>query len=426
MKLSELKAKIGEYQYLEDTDIIDVALASVISTRLSLGDPIWLILIGASSGGKSQILRPLSLTDPKFLHRIDDLTENTFLSGANVGKGKDASLLNKIGSRGIIVVSDLTVLFSKAKESRAAILSQFRMIYDGEMTKFSGNSDKPITWKGALGVLSGSTPSIYSHFEEVADMGERFIYYRMKEYNAEKATRLSMGRKLYGKSLDDTLALMYDEYIKHVVTSEREKTVEIPHFLQEAIIDISSLAEKIRTTSHMDYRGEVMTKLPVSAMPMRVALQLSAIAKGLSIMRQAEGGELTSKDQAIIEWCAYSLGNEEKRACLRVLAGIPEETYVSTQTIADKVGLATTVISSILQNLAAVGVILRSGGESGLSWRIASMKDYATIRRIEGIEEKVAIAERRTTHEDGSSHGLSADEDLKAFANEAFDVINKK
>lgn len=410
MNLSDLKAKIKEYQYLEDTDIIDVALASIISTRLSLGDPIWLIIIGASSGGKSQILRPLALTDEKYLHRVDDLTENTFLSGANVGKGKDASLLNKIGSKGIIVVSDLTVLFSKAKESRAAILSQFRMIYDGEMTKHSGNSDKPITWKGALGVLSGSTPTIYSHFEEVADMGERFIYYRMKEYDAEKATRIAMGRKLFGKKLDEVLSEAYKEYIVGVVKGhDAESEIVLPDFMQEAILKVSDLAEHIRTTSHMDWRGETMNKIPVSAMPMRVALQLTAIARGLHVMRSAEGGELGPRDQAIIEWCAYSLGNEEKRACLRAICAVEYDVSVSTQIIADAVGLDTSVIKGILQNLAAVGVIRRSGSSDGLTWKLADEKNYHVIRRIEGMESVEVVAARSLTSEEKTS----ADADLE-------------
>jgi ABC-type polar amino acid transport system ATPase subunit len=74
MKLEDLKKEIEKYQYFEDTTIIDVSLAAILATRLKIGDPVWMIIIGPSSGGKSQILRPLSLTDPKFLHRVDDLT----------------------------------------------------------------------------------------------------------------------------------------------------------------------------------------------------------------------------------------------------------------------------------------------------------------------------------------------------------------
>jgi len=76
------------------------------------------------------------------------------------------------------------------------------MVYDGKMTKYSGNNPEPITWEGYVGVLAGSTPSVYGHFEKVADMGERFIYYRMKEFDQKKAMTLAMERTVYGKELD--------------------------------------------------------------------------------------------------------------------------------------------------------------------------------------------------------------------------------
>lgn len=396
MNLQEIKQEIQKYQYFEDTSVIDVALASIIATRLKLGDPIWLVIIGASSGGKSQILRPLSLTDSKFLHRLDDLTENTFLSGGNAGKGKEPSLLNRIGTLGMLVMSDLTVLFSKNKESRGTILSQFRMIYDGEMTKYVGTSDKPLTWKGSLGVLAGSTPSIYGHFEEVADMGERFIYYRMKDFNPEKATRLALGRGKYGKELDDQISGLYSEYIKEVVKSNDGVDIALSVEVQERIIRVALFAEKVRTTAHIDRYTQEIDRIPVSAMPMRVALQLGTIARGLMAMR---GGELVVADMDIIDWCGYSLANEEKRACLRVLGGLEWGVVVSTQSVADKIGLTTDVTSNVLHNLASVKVIERTAGQ-GLLWKIADRRDWELVREFEKIKGYEIIAERALTDEE--------------------------
>lgn len=390
MKLEDIKKEIQKYQYFEDTNIIDVSLASIIATRLKLGDPIWLILIGPSSGGKSQILRPLALTDERFIHRVDDVTENTFLSGMS---GGDVSLLTRIGSQGLIVISDFTVLFSKAKEARASILSQFRMIYDGEMIKYAGNKAKPLHWKGYLGVLAGSTPSIYSHFEEVADMGERFIYYRMKEYDAEKATKLSMDRNLYGKKLDETLSDLYREYIKEVVTGYSSEVIVLPTEFQNRILKIALFAEKIRTTAHFDYKDRTLiTKVPIPAMPMRVALQLTAVGKGLFAMRKHENSILSENDMRMIEWCGYSLANEEKRACLRVLAQYDFGVEGSTQSIADLIGLSTSVINSVLQNLASVGVLKRTGGsgdKGGLHWKFSNQNEWELVRKIENISGNV-------------------------------------
>lgn len=410
MKLQELKQEVEKYQYFEDTNIIDVALASIIATRLKLGDPVWLIIIGASSGGKSQILRPLSLTDNTFLHRVDDLTENTFLSGMNVGKDKgDPSLLSRIGALGMMVMSDLTVLFSKSDESKSAILSQFRMIYDGEMVKHVGTSGKPISWKGYLGVLAGSTPSIYGHFEEVADMGERFIYYRMKDYDPEKATRLAMQRTMYGRELDDKLSGLYAEYIKDIVMESVGKEIVLPQIMMDRILQISMFAETIRTVAHTDFH-KIIDRIPVPAMPMRVALQLISLAKGLYIMRNGDIGE---NDLNIIDWCGYSLANEEKRSCLKVLASVEYNAYLSTQNIADKMGLATAVVGIILQNLSAVGVITRTGGDNGLMWAIKHESHRNIIRRVEKIDIIEKIEERKVTTEEA--------EELEKIANQAFE-----
>jgi hypothetical protein len=415
MKLADLKKEIEQYQYFEDTSIIDISIASIIANRLSIGNPIWLVIIGPSSGGKSQILRPLSLTDPKFLHRIDDLTENTFLSGTNLGKGKgEPSLLLRIGAKGMLVISDLTVLFSKNSEAKATILSQFRMLYDGEMTKFSGTSAKPITWKGRLGVIAGSTPSIYHNFEEVADMGERFVFYRMKDYNAEKATRISMARKLYDKDLDDKLSGLYNEYIKDVLVNNKSELV-LSEEAQERILSIASLAEKIRTTTHTTWKGDVIDRIPVPAYPMRTALQLSAIAKGMLIIRNHEDGSehLTDKDLQAVEWCGYSLANEEKRSCLRMLAKIKFGDAIKTQTVADEVGLATTIIGNILQNLASVGVVVRFGdGTGSLTWRIKNQSEYDTIRRVENIQELYDFDERGISDEEVEEKAKALDEDF--------------
>jgi hypothetical protein len=416
MTYSDLITKVKEYMYLEDTGAIKIALASIIATRMKLGEPIWLIIIGASSGGKSQILRPLSLTDAKFLHRVDDLTENTFLSGMKVGKGKaEPSLLHRIGNFGMIVISDLTVIFSKNKEARSAILSQFRMIYDGEMTKFAGTSGEPLHWgPGSLGVLAGSTPTIYGHFEEVSDMGERFIYYRMKHYDEEKATRLAMNRKIYGKDLDKVLGGFYEEYIKTTIKGW-EGDVVLPEDIRERIIKIAMFAERARTAISMDFQKKNVTRIPVSAFAMRVALQLEAVAKGLYII---SGGKLEAEDYHILDWCAYSLTNEEKRGVLHILGSVGYGIGVPTSKVADLLGLSTEVTRNILQNLAAVKIIKRGGTGDGLYWQIDRREHWELIRSIEGLVEEVEHENREVSSEEKDE----ADE----MADHVLDNWNKK
>jgi len=405
MKLNQVKKEILDVQYMEDTSIIDVCLATLVSNRLRLGNPIWMVIIGKSSGGKSQILKPLALSDPKFMHQVDDLTENTFLSSMNVKGGQDFSLLNKIGPTGMIVISDLTVIFSKNSDSKNAILSQLRMIYDGEMTKMSGNKPEPTKWKGKLGIIAGSTPSVYAHFEDVADMGERFVYFRMKEYDERKATHLALSRGLYGRELDEKLATLYGDYVMEAgqaYIADGSPTITIPEDAVSRIIDVSMFAERIRTTAHKDFKGEKIIKIPCPAAPMRVAQQLFAVLKGLAVIQFHETGKyiIREKDIECVEWCGWSLANEEKRAVLKIFA---EEDYLypfKTSTVADKIGLDTSTTGIILQNLAAVGVLNRTGSDSTLSWSINHQEDWEIVRRINNIAYTLGLEQREETDEE--------------------------
>jgi predicted transcriptional regulator len=103
-----------------------------------------------------------------------------------------------------------------------------------------------------------------------------------------------------------------------------------------------------------------------------------------------------------IEWCAYSLANEERRACLKILATAEFFTTIKGQTIADKIGLATSVVGINLQYLAAIGILERSGDSSGLSWRIKDKENWEIIRRLEGIKDSVSHTNERELSSDES------------------------
>jgi Mn-dependent DtxR family transcriptional regulator len=136
------------------------------------------------------------------------------------------------------------------------------------------------------------------------------------------------------------------------------------------------------------------------------------------MMRKHEDGseQLTDSDLRSVEWCGYSLANEEKRACLRTLAKIKFGDAVKTQTVADEVGLATTIIGNILQNLASVGVVVRSGdGTGSLTWRIKNENEYDTIRRVENIVEVYDFDEREISDEEEDEKAKAMEMEFNKF-----------
>ena len=214
MTRKELHNKIGELMYIEDFGQLDIILASIVANSLKIGDPVWLTLIGPSSGGKSQIIRPFAKAHPDLVHQIDDLTPNSLISG---NKKFEETFLGQMGPHGILSMDDLTVLFSKNPEQRTEILSQFRMLYDGRFTKMSGSLKDASVWEGYMGMIAGSTPSIYKYFSEVADMGERFISYRMKDYDIDKAVEFVTKSNKTSQELNEALRAILQEYLGEIL-----------------------------------------------------------------------------------------------------------------------------------------------------------------------------------------------------------------
>lgn len=420
MKFHELSEQIKPYFYTEDQGLLYTSLATTISARKKLGDPVWLVIVGPSSSGKSQVLRPIALTDNKFIHRIDDVTENTFLSGSQEKKGDDSkSFLKRIGSRGLLVISDLTVIFSKSGDTKTAVLGAMRMIHDGEMKKMSGSSSKAIEWEGSLGLLAGCTTVIYQFTEELAIMGERFIYWRMKKYDDQKATRVALRRKLFGREVDTKLSDIYGEYIKDVV--KYTNGIDIPENVLEAIEDrvvtISTFAATLRTPIQYDKYVRAVTHIPVSEASARVALEIMNIAKAMMCMCyfESDGASWDLGDDQIhyLEWCAYSLANEEKRACLAIIGSVEYMTEVPTTTIADMIGLNTSIVELTLQNLAAIGMLVRSGSSDGFKWRFKDHETWEIIRRLENVVESKKL---QATREMTASEAVMDDDAIrKAF-----------
>lgn len=402
MKLSTLKKRMREHLYMEDEDILDVIMAASITNVMKLGQPVWLVIIGAPSSGKTQYIAPLEFAQPagkKIIHEVTDITPNTFLSGSLTSKDKsfEPSLLKRIGGHGILLFPDLTALFSKETQTLHEILGQLRHIYDGHLTKLTGNQE-PITWKGNLGIIGASTASLYRHFEEIADMGERFMYYRMKPYDVDKAVDKSLSRELYGQALDEHIGTLYAEYIQNVIQGHTAPAV----FTDEdnkKIKEMAKLAAVIRTSVHTNDRTNEVDRIPEPEMPMRTALQLRGLALGMCIMNESENGSptLTEKNFRALEWCAFSLANDERRKTLQALSEYPAG--CTSAAIATTLGLPTNSTSQYLQQLAALRVCRRVKGSTDNAdvWIMDDEDIREIVLRLSGTERQDGVLDEEDT-----------------------------
>ena len=97
----------SSYMNLGEGYIVDLILA----TRLSLesNNPLWLCIQGASSSGKTDILRMLK--NDSDCHFLYDLTGVSLFSGANGAGG--GYIPREVGDEGILVFPDFTTTLTK-------------------------------------------------------------------------------------------------------------------------------------------------------------------------------------------------------------------------------------------------------------------------------------------------------------------------
>lgn len=389
MTRKDLHNELSKVLHIEDYNLVDTLIASVVANAKKIGDPVWLTIIGASSAGKSQLIRPFAKSNPALFLQVDDLTSNTLISG----NGESQSMIFRIKGSGIISIDDLTVIFSKQSEDRNAILGQLRMIYDGRMTKGTGKGTM-IKWEGHAGMMAGSTPSIYRHFAEVADMGERFISYRMKDMNVDAAMNFIDKHGESAKSIDATLTDLFARYFQDLMPKIAEKNIEVDPKTRERIKEISIAATKLRTPVIIDEREYFVSEFVVPEMPFRVYKQLMNLARAFMLIHNAETGKTDLPDELItaIEWCGYSIADDKRRAYFNAVIGLNAKgVFTTARNIAAYTGLHHTAVERGMSVLSAIGVVDMSMAKEGeterKTWSIADKRLEKIVKRIDPPKE---------------------------------------
>lgn len=413
-KFSDVQAAYDAALLLADRSYIKVVAATVIANQLS-GNPVWLMLVAASSGGKTVVL--LTLDDLEFLPGkpisffISDLTENTLASGFKSGSG-DASLLSQIPSGGLLIFKDFTSLLTKRHESRDAIMGQLREVFDGQYTKRTGNK-QDVEWTGKVGALAGVTTAVHEYISSMSVMGDRFVMYSIIQPDRMKLLRFVMKMRVEGDSQERNLATAkskMQEYLKMCVARAADAKLNISKEDREHLMFVADFATKVRSGVIVDDHTKQVLFVPDPEMPTRLIDQLLSLGTAVSLMHTVDGdeSELTEEDMSILYKVAFDSIPIKRRWALRELA-----TYIqgaTTAGLATKIGYETGVVKTWLAQLNALGICRRVGGGGADTWILN--EDYVKIMEtFEAVKRK----EGTLIDEDADPDDLLAEEALRDF-----------
>ncbi|HEY5786194.1 MAG TPA: hypothetical protein VIT65_15605 [Microlunatus sp.] len=259
-----------------DTDALDAVLVTAAVERLE-GDPLWLLLISGSGNAKTECVQAL---DRLAIVTSSISSEGALLSATSAKeRTEDATggLLRRIGSRGVIVVKDVTTILSMDRTARGQVLAALREVYDGRWARNVGtDGGKTLEWTGRLAVVGAVTTAWDRAHDVIASMGDRFVLLRLDSTTGRQAA----GRQAIANTGDEvTMRAELATAVAAVIAVMDRATGPVSETETDLLLQAADLVTLARTGVDFDYQGGVIDA-HAPEMPTRFAKQLAQVVRG--------------------------------------------------------------------------------------------------------------------------------------------------
>lgn len=281
-----LASRIQDYIYFPSPDPLYVVLGTIAANMMK-GSPVWVVLIGAPSSGRTLLLETVSEIDPKRILIVGAIkSPAALLSGVpRKEHSKDATggLLRALGSRGLLIMKDFTSMMSLPREPLSEAISALRETFDGRYSRpLGGEGGKLLEWRGKIGFLAASTNAIDRHSGLIGDLGERWIYYRYPETDGYGETIKALGNtdpETMMKELRDLVTMFFDSLGLDWLNSEKR---ELSFQEKNRFYSMASLVVAARSSVPRDrYQGNEVSDIALKESSPRIATELSQLYLGL-------------------------------------------------------------------------------------------------------------------------------------------------
>lgn len=247
--LEGLHNKYKELLYIEDTDRIDIVLATVLSNQLE-GIPIWLILVGPSGDMKSVQLNAIH---DKNCHYLQKITSKTLVNGYK-DKKEHPDLAPALKGK-VVVIRDMASLLKLPPVEKGEVWGQLRDLYDGFAGTASGQGVDIKYEDIKITLLAGSTPAIDGQILVHQDLGTRELIFRTTgNENKKKVMERCMDNEESEKEISDALRFATTAFLRN---REIKREFIDPKVI-EKLKEIAIYVTYMRATAEIDsYSGEL-------------------------------------------------------------------------------------------------------------------------------------------------------------------------
>jgi hypothetical protein len=377
--LAEVEVVVRHHLDLPDPAPLHVVLAAVIANRMEKGEPVWLVILGGSSRGKTELLMPLDGLEG--VRVTGALTPASLLSGTppnETAKGATGGILRELGTQGLLVVKDFGAILSLPHETRSQVLQALRDLYDGRYTRDVGaGGGKKLEWSGRLGLLAGATSALDQAHAVLSALGERWLTLRLAPGGEEEQARLAL-RASDTATMRVELHEAVASFLSHVGVPELRPVSPEEGDLIAALAILACFA---RSPVERDPRTRELLLVHQPEGPARMTRQLHK----LLVCLEAIGADAS----AVVERIAFDSIPSPRREVLQYMLD-SEDASTLTSTVATALDLPTSSAERALEELNAHRLLLRSkSGEAPTSpnlWHTSEKARalWARIRELRG------------------------------------------
>jgi len=322
-KLKEVHNTYKKYLHIEETDRIDIILATTLSNRLD-GIPIWLMLVGNSGDMKSVQLNALEGFDTYYLQK---LTSKTLVNGFP-NKTKYPDLAPKLNGK-LVIIRDMATLMKLPPSEKAEIWGQLRDLYDGFAGTTSGMGTDVQYKDIKVSLIGASTPAIDSQILIHQDLGTRELIYRLE---GNKKQRELMDKCMENESIEEEIKLRLNEVTLGFLNNREIKRIKLNDEEMYELREMALYISFMRASADIDgYTNTLINDVHPEA-PTRIIKQLKRLFISLKNLEE----NYKTKDAMRILWkISKSSAFQMRVKVLDLLLEIGNE-EISTSKVAER------------------------------------------------------------------------------------------
>lgn len=270
IKIEDVYTTITKWLYFKDFLSIDLMLAIILSQRLEKSNPIWMIFVGASGDGKSELAR--AIEHLSFIYKVDQLTPNTLVSGHTKVEDLAPQLNNKV-----LLITDFASILSLNSDAQRLIFAQLRNLYDGEAFKDSGAGARKHYTGLRVTLIANSTPVISHRVLIHQDLGTRELLYRTDEGEKGEDYDKKSLRALENEGKKDEIKKEIQLIVSAFLDNIKDINQEISEEMKLWLLQKAKWLSIMRAVAPTDgYSGELLANV-VPEVPTRLLMQLKLI-----------------------------------------------------------------------------------------------------------------------------------------------------